>query len=83
MVGDGFEVDVLDGGDGGVVAEADERHGFVVVVLGPEGVGEDGDEDEGGEEGDDVAREHGDAGRELVRGRGIWGGEVYLGGYGG
>lgn len=76
VVGDGFDVDVLRGGDGDVVAEADERHGFVVVVLGAEGVGEDGDEDEGGEEGGDVASEHGVAGRGLV-----WGRERYFESY--
>ena len=54
-VGDGFGVDVLGGDDGGVIAEADERHGLVVVVLRAEGVGEDRDVDQWAEEGDDVA----------------------------
>jgi len=45
LAGDELEVGVLGGGDGGVVREADEGHGGVVVVLRAEGVGEGGDED--------------------------------------
>ena len=46
-------------GDIGIIGEADERHGFVIVVLRTEGVGEDGDVDHWRKEGDDVACKHG------------------------
>ena len=57
-VGDGLRVRVLGGRDGRVVAQADQRHALVVVVLRAEGVRQDGDVDQRAEEGDDVAGEH-------------------------
>lgn len=62
LAGNELEVGVLLGGDEGVVGEADEGHGDVVVVLGAEGVGEGGDEDKGGEECNNIASKHGVAG---------------------
>ena len=66
LAGDELKVGVLLGGDEGVVGEADESHGDVVVVLGAKGVGEGGDEDKRGEEGDNIASKHWIAGWEDV-----------------
>jgi len=59
LAGDQFEVDVRGGGQVVVVALADRLHGEPVVVLRAEGIGEDGDEDERGEQRDHVPCKHG------------------------
>jgi len=63
-------------GEVGVVALADCRHGNPVVFLRFEGrdVGQDWDEDDGGEEGDDVADEHGGVAAGRFDGEGSLGG---------
>lgn len=42
-----------------VICEPDESHRLIVVVLRSEGVGENGNVDQGGEESDDITGEHG------------------------
>ena len=41
-----------------VIAQSNCSHGFVIVVLGAESVGKDGDEDHGGEQSDNVSCQH-------------------------
>lgn len=57
--GDLGKVEVVLGGDVVVVALLDGAHGLVVVVVGAESEGEDGDEDAGREKRNDVADKHG------------------------
>ena len=72
-VGDEFEVNVCGLGNVRVVANADERHGDPVVVLAAGRVGQDGDEDERGQEGGDVAGQHGVVAPRTVDGQGAAG----------